>query len=110
MDAKDREELAAAFAGMHNLFALLVRRGWLESTIDIAELINELDSLLVQPGQHPLTLAVENDARETLLGLLGRGPHDEPVAIRQDELQNVAPIRQSPGFHPFDEDRGTPTR
>lgn len=108
MDAKDREELAAAFAGMHNLFALLVRRGATEGSIDISELLIDLDSLLEQPGQHPRTLAVENDARELLLGLLGSGPHGSPVAIRQNELLSVAPARQSPGFHPESGDDSSP--
>lgn len=98
METEDRESVAASLAGMHNLFALLVRRLTIEGSLDIAELLTDLDRLLEQPGQHSLTRAVESDARETLIGLLACGPHGEPVAIRQDELPSVAPVRRSSEF------------
>jgi hypothetical protein len=94
MESADKQDVAALMAGIHNLFALLVRRGALQGTVDIAEMLIELDQLLEIPGQHPLTVAVEEDAKELLLQLLARGPRGAPVAIEQAEIERVSPARQ----------------
>lgn len=93
-----REELAAICAGFHNLFALLVRELMNEESIDIAELLTELDRLKAIPGQHPMTQAVQMDAGEMLLGLLVRDPESHPEALLASDLAVVAPLRQSVGF------------
>lgn len=105
MDTNDREELAALFAGMHNLWGMLVRQLCQSDVLDIAELLIDVDRLMDRSDLHPLTQAVQADAKEMLLGILSRGLHGEPEAIRQCELQSVAPNRQSPGFAPLAEDR-----
>lgn len=102
MDERDREEVAALMAGMHSVVAAVVRRACVDSGMDIAELLTDLDSLYGQPDQHDLTRGVQNDAREVLLGLIGCGPHGEPVTVRQDELQSVCPARQSAEFRQDD--------
>lgn len=99
-DTVSREEIAALFAGMHSLMALMVRRLAKEDSLDIAELLIDLDALHAQQDQHPVTRDVQNDLREALLGLLGRGPDGEPVTIRRDEVSCVAPMRQSPAYQP----------
>lgn len=105
MDTKDREELTALFAGMHNLWGVLVRQLCQNEVLDIAELLIDVNRLMARPDLHPLTQAVQADAQELLLGILSRGLRGEPQAIRQCELQSVAPNRQSPGFAPPAEDR-----
>ncbi|HFT8585417.1 TPA: hypothetical protein ACGSTF_004720 [Pseudomonas aeruginosa] len=106
MNTQDREELAALFAGMHNLWGVLVRQLCQRDALDVSELLIDLDRLMDRTDLHPMTQAVQADAKETLLGILARGPRGEPVAIRQCELQSVAPNRQSPGFEPLVEDQG----
>lgn len=98
MEFKDREELAAAFAGLHNLFGVLVKRLADEQVIDLPELMGDMHALIELPDQHSMTLAVERDALELLHGVLLRAPHEVADAIRQHELSNVAPLRQTPGF------------
>ena len=98
MEFEDREELAAAFAGLHNLFGVLVKRLAAEQAIDVAELMGDIHTLIDQPDQHPMTLAVEQDALELLHGVLLRAPHGVADAIRQHELSSVAPLRRTPGF------------
>lgn len=105
MNTQDREELAALFAGMHNLWGMVVRQLCQSETLDIAELLIDLDRLIDRTDLHPLTQAVQADAKEMLLGMLTRGLRGEPEAIRQCELQSVAPNRQSPGFEPPVADR-----
>jgi hypothetical protein len=94
----DREELAAAFAGLHNLFGVLVKRLSDEQVIDLPDLMDDISTLIEQPDQHPMTVAVEQDALELLGGVLIRAPHEASDVIRQHALSNVAPLRQSPGF------------
>lgn len=103
MDERDREEVAALMAGMHSVVAAVVRRACVDSGMDIAELLTDLDTLYSLPDQHELTRAVQNDARETLVGLLVAGPHDAPVTVRQAELQSVCPVRQSAEFRRDDQ-------
>ncbi|WP_027855226.1 hypothetical protein [Marinobacterium litorale] len=94
----DREELAAAFAGLHNLFGTLVKRLSDQQAIDLPELMGDINALIELPGQNPMTIAVERDALELLNGVLLRAPHEKADAIRQHELSNVAPLRQTTGF------------
>lgn len=103
----DRKELAAIFAGFHTVIGLLARRLAIEETMDIAELLNELDQALVSPGQHPLSIAVQEDAREVLLGILAKlvCDPDGVEVVREDELGSVVPLRRSPGFGPSRQDR-----
>jgi hypothetical protein len=101
-----RQELAAISAGFNSLFALLVRQLNFQGTIDIADLLSDLDRLISLPGKHELTTCVHEEARESLLGVLVRGPERDPETWLQSELPNVAPIRQSIGFEPRDKDRG----
>ena len=101
MDPHDREEIAAALAGMHNLFGLLVHRLDAAGHLDMADLLTDMDALMAAPGLHPVTRAVQEDARETVLGLLGavaagRDLQRAPRAIGKDDLPSVAPLRQSP--------------
>lgn len=101
MDTHDREEIAAAMAGMHNLFGLLVHRLDASGHLDMADLLTDMDALMAVPGLHPVTRAVQEDARETVLGLLGataagRDLLRAPRAIGQVDLPNVAPLRRSP--------------
>jgi hypothetical protein len=103
MDARDREEVAALMAGLHSVIAAVVRRACIDSGMDMAELLTDLDTLYGLPDQHELTRAVQNDSREVLLGLLGRGPHGVPVTVRQDELLSVCPVRQSAEFRQDDQ-------
>lgn len=98
MEFKDREELAAAFAGLHNLFGVLVKRLADADVLDLPGLMGDMHTLIALPDQHPMTLAVERDALELLHGVLLREPHEVADAIRQHELSNVAPLRQTPGF------------
>jgi hypothetical protein len=98
MEFKDREEIAAAFAGMHNLFGVLVKRLADEHAIDLVALIGDVDGLMALPGLHPLTRAVQNDGLEVLHGVLVRAPHEAAGAIQQHELPRVAPLRQVPEF------------
>lgn len=98
MEFKDREELAAAFAGMHNLFGVLVKRLADERAIDLVALMEDMHVLIELPDQHPMTLAVQNDALEVLRGVLVRAPHEAAGAIQQHELPHVAPLRQVPEF------------
>ena len=102
MNQEDRNEIAAVCAGFHNLFALLVRRLDAEALIDLPDLLADLDRLNGLPGLHPLTVAVQEDARASLLPLLVRDPLRDPAAIAQADLQSVAPLRQSPGFQRHD--------
>jgi len=98
MEFKDREELAAAFAGLHNLFGVLVKRLADTQAIDLPDLMGDIDTLIALPDQHPMTIAVERDALELLHGVLLRAPHEVADAIRQHELSSVAPLRRTPGF------------
>ncbi len=103
MNKQDRTELAAMMAGMHSVVAAVVRRACIDSGMDMAGLLTDLDTLYNHPDQHELTRSVQNDAREVLIGLLAAGPHAEPVTVRQDELQSVCPVRQSAEFHRDDQ-------
>lgn len=98
MEFNDREELAAAFAGLHNLFGVLVKRLAAEQAIDVAELMGDIHALIALPDQHPMTLAVEQDALELLHGVLLRAPHGGADPLRRQDLSNVAPLRRGPGF------------
>ena len=98
MEFKDREELAAAFAGLHNLFGVLVKRLADTQAIDLPDLMGDIDTLIALPDQHQMTIAVERDALELLHGVLLRAPHEVADAIRQHELSSVAPLRRTPGF------------
>lgn len=70
MHTGDREELTAAFAGLHNIFTMLVRRLAYTKQLDLAELLIDLEAIMGSPGQHQTTLAVQEDVREMLLGSL----------------------------------------
>ena len=98
MEFKDREELAAAFAGLHNLFGVLVKRLADTQAIDLPDLIGDIDTLIALPDQHPMTIAVERDALELLHGVLLRAPHGGADPLRRQDLSNVAPLRRGPGF------------
>ena len=98
MEFKDREELAAAFAGLHNLFGVLVKRLADTQAIDLPDLMGDIDTLIALPDQHPMTIAVEQDALELLHGVLLRAPHGGADPLRRQDLSNVAPLRGGPGF------------
>ena len=98
MEFKDREELAAAFAGLHNLFGVLVKRLADTQAIDLPDLMGDIDTLIALPDQHPMTIAVERDALELLHGVLLRAPHGGADPLRRKDLSNVAPLRRGPGF------------
>lgn len=103
MDTKDREELAATLAGLHNMFTMLVRRLAYTEKLDIAELLIDLETVMAAPGQHPATLAVQTDVRECLLGALplhAHNPQDLPQTIDAVDVPQVAPARRTVGFEP----------
>lgn len=103
MHTEDREELTAAFAGLHNIFTMLVRRLAYTKQLDLAELLVDLEAIMGSPGQHQTTLAVQEDVREMLLGSLplnALDPQGLPRILEKTDLPKVAPMRRSMGFAP----------
>ncbi len=92
----EREELTAALAGMHSMFTMLCRRLAYTRQLDIAELLIDLDAIMESPGQHPTTLAVQDDVRDFLLRSLPMhacDPQYLPRVIGHADLHQVAPLR-----------------
>ncbi|WP_324622708.1 hypothetical protein [Delftia lacustris] len=92
----EREELTAALAGMHSMFTMLCRRLAYTRQLDIAELLIDLDAIMESPGQHPTTLAVQDDVRDFLLRSLPMhacDPQCRPCVIGLSDLPQVAPLR-----------------
>lgn len=92
----EREELTAALAGMHTMFTMLCRRLAYTRQLDIAELLIDLDAVMESPGQHPITLAVQDDVRDFLLRSLPThacDPQHMPRVIGRSDLHQVAPLR-----------------
>lgn len=96
----EREELTAALAGMHTMFTMLCRRLAYTWQLDIAELLIDLDAVMESPGQHPTTLAVQDDVRDLLLRSLPMhacDPRHQPCVIGRADLRQAAPLRAHAG-------------